>query len=157
MTLLSLVGKFQLPPPDRPRAIIVVAALETLLGAIAVVDGTALIFVRSMLPLAFLSGRFFTQRPIFSGLGLVLFAAISFLLAYGVWKGKGWIWVWSLILAALGVFSSIVLLFIRPRAGQLVSLIADLLILYCLIQPRVQCYFGRGAVSLVGTTIKAIH
>lgn len=151
------MGKFQLPPTDRPRAIIVLAALEALLGAIAVVDGTALVFIHSMLPLVLLSGRFVAQRPIFSGLGLVLFAAISFLLAYGVWKGRGWAWVWSLILAALGVFSSIILLFIRPRAGQLVSLIADLLILYCFIQPRVQRYFGRGAVPLVGTTIKAIH
>jgi len=99
--------------------------------------------VRFVLPAMFPHVRFFGRSLVF-GLALLLLALIDFILAYGLWKGKSWAWITALAFAVLGIVLAILSLSTAPRIGEFVSLILNLLILYFLIQPRVQTYFGRG-------------
>ena len=82
-----------------------------------------------------------------AGTVLLVLAIVDFILAYGLWNGKSWAWVTALIFAFLGIVFSGFMLFIRPALGQMASLVVDLLILYYLLQPKVQRHFGRGNVS----------
>ena len=141
-----------MPPTARPFGVTLLAALQILLGILELLGGAALAIVTFVLPDMFPHVRFFASRSMFSGLGLVAFALVDFILAYGLWKGKGWAWVGSLIFAVIGLVFSALSLFMRPRLGEGVSLILDLVILYYLMQPRVQSYFGKGKVSGVAST-----
>jgi len=96
-----------------------------------------------ILPEIFPHVRYFAVRPSVTGIGLLGFALIDFILAYGLWSGRGWAWIVSLAFAVLGIIFSVVSLFVRPRIGEFVSLIIDLVIVYYLMQPRVQAYFRR--------------
>jgi uncharacterized membrane protein (DUF2068 family) len=125
--------------------------LQILLGILELLGGVALAVATFVLPEIFPHVRFFASRSIFSGLGLVTFALVDFILAYGLWKGKGWAWVGSLIFAVIGLVFSALSLFMRARVGEGVSLILDLIILYYLMQPRVQSYFGKGRASGAST------
>ena len=136
-----------MPPTPRPFGVTLAAVLQILLGILELVGGVVVAFVIFVLPDMFPHVRFFLPRSMFSGLGLVAFALIDFILAYGMWKGKGWAWVASLIFAVIGLVFSALSLFMRPRLGEGISLILNVVIMYCLMQPRVQSYFGRGKTS----------
>lgn len=133
------------PPVVRPSKVTILGILQILLGILVLLGGIALSFAGFALPEMLPQVRFFATRSMLSGLGLVGLALIDFILAYGLWNGKGWAWIASLIFAVLGIGFSTFSLFIRPRIGEFVALVIDLVISYYLMQPHVQRYFGKGA------------
>ncbi len=133
-----------MPSTARPVGVTVLVILQALLGVLALLGGLALFFTGLVLPEIFPYRRFFGPASIISGLALIILALIDFVLAFGLWSGKRWAWVTTLIFAVLSIASAVFMLFIRPRVSELVSLILDLVVLYYLMQPRVQGYFGRG-------------
>ena len=90
----------------------------------------------------------FPAFGVFNGLAAIIFALVDFILAYAVWSGRKWAWAFSLIFSLLGIVASVFVLFVRPRTGEFVLFIIDLVILYSLMQPGVQRYFGKGSTSL---------
>jgi len=76
---------------------------------------------------------------------LVVLSATSFCLAFGLWTGKAWAWVGGITLAVIGIIFSVFTLFVRPTIGEGVYLIVNTVMIYFLIQPRVQRHFGRGS------------
>ena len=132
----------------RPLGITLLAVLQILLGALELLGAVAVAFVSFVVPEMFPHVRFFAPRSAFAGLGLVALAFVEFILAYGLWKGKGWAWIGSLILAVVGLVFSALTLFMRPRVGEVIALVLNLLIMYYLITPRVQSYFGKGKHSI---------
>ena len=78
----------------------------------------------------------------------ILIASIDFVLAYGVWRGMRLAWYSSLGFSSLGIIAAVFALFLRPRTGELVSLVVDLVIAYLLIQPGVQRYFAISSAQL---------
>ena len=78
---------------------------------------------------------------------LFVLAAVEFVLAYGLEKGLSWAWKVSLVFAIVGIAFFIFSIFLRPGFGEIGSLITDLLVLYYLMQPRVQAYFEQGATT----------
>ena len=136
----------------RPFDITVLAVLQIILGILELLGAFALAFVSFVLPDMFPHVRFFAPRSMFSGLGLVVFAFVEFILAYGLWKGKGWAWIGSLIFAVIGLVFSTLTLFMRPRVGEVIALVLNLVIIYYLMQPRVQNYFGKGKLSAAVST-----
>lgn len=109
--------------------------------------------------LVLLAGLITHTRPfpafgIFNGLATIVFALIDFILAYAVWSSRKWSWAASLIFSLLGIIASVFGLFIRPRTGEFVLLIIDLVIVYSLMQPGVQRYFGKGPTLLASTDIE---
>ena len=84
-------------------------------------------------------------RGIFPVIGAVLIvvALLDAVLAYGLWTGRGWAWILSLILAALGILFSLVSLVFRGGVGGFLTLIIDLIIVYYLTRPNVKAFFGE--------------
>jgi hypothetical protein len=74
---------------------------------------------------------------------LIILATVSFCLAFGLWVGRTWAWIGGVGLAAFGIIFSAFTLFIRPTVGEAIFLIANTIMIYFLIQPRVQRHFGH--------------
>jgi len=140
----------------RPTSVTVLVALQILVGVLALLSGAAALFVRILLPEAFPQIRPFHATLFVAGVVFVVFAVLDFVVAYGLWTGKKWGWVLSLVLSILGVISAVFSLFLRPRVGQFLALLIDLAIILYLMQPRVQAYFGRRPVRIEGTESGAV-
>jgi Predicted membrane protein (DUF2127) len=141
-----------LPHTARPFGIKLLVVLQIILGILELLGAVALAFVSLVLLEMFPHVRFFAPRSPFSGLGLVVLAFLQFVLAYGLWKGKGWAWIGSLIFAVIGLVFSALTLFMRPRLGEVIALVLNLVIMFYLMQPRVQSYFGKGKLSVAAST-----
>lgn len=141
-----------MPHTTRPFGITLLAVLQIILGILELLGAFVVAFVSFVLPEAFPHVRFFAPRTPFSGLGLVVFAFVEFILAYGLWKGKGWAWIGSLILAVISLVFSALTLFMRPRVGEVIALVLNLVIIYYLMQPRVQSYLGKDKLSVAAST-----
>ena len=117
-----------MPTPGRPFTVKLLVVLDVLLGALA------------LLPLLFPEIRAFPRFGTINNLGTIVFTSICFILACGLWTQRRWAWVSSIIFSILGTAVLIFILFVRPRVGEFVSLVMDLVILYLLMQPEVQRY-----------------
>jgi len=118
---------------DRPSGIIVLVILEILLGVLLLLGAV---------------GRYerASAHGEVAGMFMIILAALSFCFAFGLWIGKTWAWIGSIGLAVLGIILSVFILFIRPTLGEGVYLIANTVMIYFLIQPRVQRHFGHNRV-----------
>jgi len=122
------------------------SVLHIILGVLLVFGGAALLAVGLVLPEMFPHVRLlFAVRSVTIGIILVAFALIDFILAYGLWTGRRWAWIASLAFAVLGIVLTVLSLFVRPGFGEILALILYLLVIYYLMQPRVQIFFGRGS------------
>jgi hypothetical protein len=67
-----------------------------------------------------------------------------FVLAWGLWAGKGWAWIITVIIAIISIIFN---LFgaITGHVEQVISLIIAAVMLYYLFRPNVKEYFGRGS------------
>jgi uncharacterized membrane protein (DUF2068 family) len=73
----------------------------------------------------------------------IVVGVVALLDSFGLWRGMGWAWWMSVILAALGILSSVLIVPIG-----LVSLAIELIILYYLMRPSVRNYFKAEAAEL---------
>jgi uncharacterized membrane protein (DUF2068 family) len=121
--------------------------LEILLGILFVSGVFVLTVLGFSLPEVVPHVRFFPVRLFTITIVLLVLTGVEFVLAYAIWNGKGWAWIVSLAFAVLGVIFFTFSLFLRPSFGEIAALIIDLLLLYYLMQPRVQSYFGKGATA----------
>jgi hypothetical protein len=136
-----------LPIRVRPNGVIILSVLEVLLGILFLLGVFGLTVVGIGLQEVVPHVRLFPVRLFVVVIVLLGLAAVEFVLAFGAWNGMGWAWWGSLLFAVLGIVFFVMSLFLRPSLGAIVSLIVDLLVLYCLMQPRVQAYFGKGALA----------
>lgn len=132
---------------ERPSGVTLLVVLQVLLGVLFLLGVFALTVVGFGLQEVVPHVRFFPIRMFVVVIVLFVLAAIEFVLAYGLWNGMGWAWGASLIFAVLGIVFFVFSLFLRPGFGEIASLIIDLLVLYYLMQPRVQAYFGKGTAT----------
>jgi len=114
---------------------------------LTLLSGITVIFARRVLPAAFPQIRPLSAISFTVGIVYVTFAVLDFVVAYGLWVGRKWAWVISIILSIFGIITSVFTLFLRPRAGEVLALVIDLVIMFYLIQPRVQAYFGRRTIA----------
>ena len=127
----------------RSLSVTVLVVLQTLVGVLALVSGIAAVFVRMRMPEAFPQIRPLRMALFTTGVAFIIFAVLDFAIAYGLWVGRRWAWGLSLLFSVFGVIFAVFSLFLRPRIGQLFALVIDIVILFYLMQPRVQVYFGR--------------
>jgi len=76
------------------------------------------------------------------GVVIVIVGLLYLGLAWGLWTGKGWAWIVSLILAVLGIIFSIVSL-VAGGVIALLVLVLDAVIVYYLYRPNVRSFFGE--------------
>ena len=80
------------------------------------------------------------------GFIIIIIAVLDLGLAYGLWIGKSWAWIVSLVLAVLRIIGALIIL-VRGAFGPVVTLILDLVIVYYLTRPNVKAFFGEGMKS----------
>jgi hypothetical protein len=92
-------------------------------------------------------------QSLFGGLGiafgavLVALAIVSFIVAYGLLKGRRWAWTVTLILSIISIVLNAITVAASAGAnvGGIISIIISGIIIYYLYRPHVKAYFGRGS------------
>ncbi|MGD0689075.1 MAG: DUF998 domain-containing protein [Candidatus Bathyarchaeia archaeon] len=136
-------------PPERgtqrPTGVAVLSILMFLGGAVDI--GTAALFLflgavtlpmLAFLPSLQLAGTFLLLLSIIP----LIFAIISFVLGFGLWKGRRWAWTWTLISSIIGLIVSAAGLII---GFGLVGIVIYAVFIFYLTRGRVKSYFGKGA------------
>jgi len=134
---------------EKPFGVTILAILEVLSGLFELGVGALLLIAAGFIggmaaempevpELPGLAGLI-TGIIAFIGIVFVILGLIAFLIAYGLWTGKGWAWTLCLILSIIGIILSILSL-----PGGVIGLIIDILILYYLTRPHVKAFFGKG-------------
>lgn len=137
---------------ERPVGVTALAALEAILGLLVLLGGLTIVIEGFILSDMFPRVRWFPTRMIGGGIALLVFAVIDFVLAVGLWVGKRWAWVAGLVCAVLGIMLGVFSLFVRPGIGEVIALVLDLVIIYYLMQPKVQAYFPKGQRAAAAST-----
>jgi hypothetical protein len=91
--------------------------------------------------LQFLLGGF----GIVFGAVLVALAIVSFVVAYGLLKGRRWAWTITIILSIISIVWNAITIATAANFGGIVSIIISGIIIYYLYRPHVKAYFGRGS------------
>lgn len=106
---------------SRPLGITIITILMVIIGISILVNGI-------ILPYTF---------PVH-----IVLAIAWFVLAWGLWTGRGWAWIITLILAIISAIFNIISI-ISMNFGSIFSLIVNIIIIYYLYRPNVRAYFGR--------------
>ena len=83
-----------------------------------------------------------------AGIGVVLIAlgVAYFVMAYGLWKGKGWAWTITVILSFIGIALGIVSI-VTGNIGAIFHLIINAIVVYYLYRPHVKVFFGKATTT----------
>ena len=126
---------------SRPFGVTILAVLEALGGLAYLLGAAAMMALGAFAPMM--------EVPMFlsaiaGGFGVVLlvFAIISFVLAYGLFTGKAWAWFWSLVFAAIGIVIAIIEA-MGSLGSAILPIIIQLIIIYYLTRPHVKAFFGK--------------
>jgi len=71
---------------------------------------------------------------------LIVSSAFSFVLAYGIWKGRRWAWTWMFISCVINLIASVVGIVVGIGV---VGIVIYPIIIYYLTRPRIKSYFGK--------------
>ncbi len=108
----------------RPLGVTLVAILLIIIGVISLIGGLILLVVIvGIIPLA---------------LGIAYLV-----MAYGLWKGRSWARIITLILAGIGIVIGIVYIIQDNLGGGIVSIIINGIIIYYLNRPNVKAFFAK--------------
>lgn len=144
--------------PPRPIGITLLTLLQVVIGIVDILIGLLVILAYVVL------AAFVGQTLIASALLLLALLAFglgvfSFVLAYGLWTGKGWAWSLSVIGAtigiALGVLELIVVGFRVESLAYLVPIVLYIFMLIYLNTRAVKAFFGRTGGFAVGRAVVA--
>jgi Predicted membrane protein (DUF2127) len=160
-------------PRSRPTGVTIIAILTIIGGAFSLIFGTGLITLGAVLPT--LPPSVFNQSQIqgnltggqappippgtppmavqsfLGGLGiafgavLVAIGIVSFIVAYGLLKGRGWAWTVTIILSIISIVWNAITIATAANFGGIISIIIDAIIIYYLYRPHVKAYFGKAA------------
>ena len=127
----------------RPTGVTILAALEALGGLVWLLAGAGIMMVGALMPI-FGVGLAMVFGAIAGLMGLVflIFGIIAFVLAYGLFTGRGWAWLWSLIFAVIGIILALFEAMSSLGSGIL-PIIIYLVIIYYLTRPHVKAFFGK--------------
>lgn len=143
----------------RPLGVSIIAILNVISGIIMLIGGVGLAAVGSALPTMTtvnpnaggqmaLVGLLGGGAAAAAGAVLIVLGIVSFIVAWGLFKGKGWAWTVTIILSAISVIMGIVSL-VGGNFGAVVNIIIAGVVIYYLYRPHVKAYFGKSATSVV--------
>lgn len=137
-----------IPPmirPPRPLGIVILAVLQILSGIGDVFIAVLLLF--AFIFLGGVKGGVPADALLFLGILALILGAFSFVLAYGLWTGKGWAWGLSIIGAVIGLALGLLWLVVSGLTPQsltsLVPIILSAIILIYLNTSGVRAFFGK--------------
>jgi len=142
----------------RPTGVTVIAILNIISGIIMLIGGVGLAAIGSILPaMTTLDPNAAGQMAIAGLLGvggvavggiLIILGLISFIVAWGLLKGKSWAWSVTVILSIISIVIGIISL-VAGNFGSIVNIIIAGIIIYYLYRPHVKAFFGKSAKDLV--------
>jgi uncharacterized membrane protein (DUF2068 family) len=141
--------------PGRPVGVIVLTILQVLGGIGDIVLG-ALLILAYVVVSTFVGGGLIAAAVLLLSIVAFVIGILSFVLAYGLWAGKGWGWVLSIVAAIIGIVFGVLALVSSLASGgltlanvaDLVPIILYLIILVYLNTRNVRAFFGRaGGIS----------
>jgi hypothetical protein len=88
-----------------------------------------------------------------SGIGIALTALglAYFVMAYGLWKGKGWAWSITIVLSFIGIALGVVSI-ATGNVGAIFHVIINAVVLYYLYRTHVKMFFGKTTKQAAMTT-----
>ncbi|MEM2928510.1 MAG: hypothetical protein QXP60_06065 [Nitrososphaerota archaeon] len=131
---------------ERPLGVTILAILEAI-GGIIYLAGILLIglflgmmtgFMPEEIPEMGFFGGFLGMIALVGSIVLLILGLVSFLLAYGLWTGKGWAWTLTLIFSIIGILLGLVSLPVG-----IITILINVVILYYLTRPHVKAFFGK--------------
>lgn len=151
---------------SRPSGVTIIGILIIIAGVLSVLLGIGLVVIGPIIMNVSPNTNLGLQiEPQVLGVAFVLFGSISFALgvadlvmAYGLWKGKGWAWTISVVLLFIGIAIDVWWLVWSTSSGTFVNAGSNLLedivgsivgigisafIVYYLYRPHVKEYFGK--------------
>ena len=157
---------------SRPIGVTIIAILNIIGGAFSLIGGIGLITVGIILPLvppstfnqselqgnltagqapistpptdtSMFAQSLFGRLAIVFGAALIAIAIVSFIVAYGLLKGRGWAWTVTLILSIISIVWNAITI-ATGNIGGIISIIISAVIIYYLYRPHVKAYFGKG-------------
>ena len=133
--------------PVRPLGVVILTVLQVISGIGDVFIGILLLF-RS-LALGVPGGGLVADAFLLLGILAFALGTFSFVLAYGLWSGKGWAWSLSIIGATIGLVLGVLGLVVsglKPESiTDLIPIILSVLVLAYLYTSSVRAYFCRPA------------
>ncbi len=121
---------------SRPFGVTIIAILIIIAGVVSLLIGIGSVAIGPLIGLVFV---------VTGAISLALGVAYL-VMAFGLWKGKGWAWTISTIVLFIGIVIDMISL-PRRSAGDIVSSIVSIainaVILYYLFRPHVKAYFGK--------------
>jgi len=130
--------------PPRPIGVTILTVLEIIVGIIDILIGFLLlgvyVFALAFVGMGFSTAFAFLLIPL--AIASFLFGIISFVLAYGLWKGRPWAWLATMIISIIGLIVGVVVLIFGNLASILPIIFYGLIILY-LCTASVRAFFGR--------------
>lgn len=137
---------------NRPLGVTILAILEVLVGILMLMASLGMFGLSAIINDEELLSQLGTEVPqmlldlgpmvlLIIGVVFLVFAILTFVLAWGFLKGKKWAWWLGIILAALQIISGVVSIFTSGFSGIISTLIPVLILIY-LIQPSVKNWFG---------------
>lgn len=127
----------------RPLGVTIVSILQILTGIIGVVGGLALFLIGGLGALA--TPLLLILKLL--GVVLLVLGAASFIMAYGLWKGKRWAWLISLIFTVVWIVVETIGL-IRGSISNIISIALNSFMLFYLTRSHVKAFFNGGQVGL---------
>jgi len=134
---------------QRPTGILVISILMFLGGAGDIGIAGLLLYLRAVtiptlaiLPSLQLAGTFLLILSIIP----LIFAVMSFVLGFGLWKGSSWAWTWTLISSIIGLIVSAAGLIVGVGV---VGVVIYTVFIFYLTRGRVKFYFGKGRAPAV--------
>lgn len=132
----------------RPTGITILVVLEAVVSGLLILGGLALAILGPFLGMG-LSETMGTSMPglagfvvTFIGVVLLLIGSAGFVVAWGLWTGRGWAWTLAFVLAVLGIVIDV---FRLPMS--IVGILINGLIIWYLWQPHVKAFYRRGALQ----------
>jgi hypothetical protein len=113
---------------ERPFGVTIIAILAVLGGIGSILLG----FIVLIIPiLGIILGGIF-----------VIIGLSYFVVAYGLWNGRSWAWILTVLISALGIVVGLVSIIIGT-GGSILYIIVNAIIIYYLFKPDVKAYFGK--------------
>ncbi len=93
----------------------------------------------SRIPPSLIGGGFLVIGGILIAIGV-----FSFVVAYGLLKGKSWAWILTVVLSIISIVVAVISIVTTGSIPNIISIIISGIILYYLYRPHVKAYFGKG-------------
>jgi hypothetical protein len=147
----------QIAPKSRPRGVTIAATVNIIVGIAGLFFAFGFIVQDALLHPALVASEFELLRRNLSaeqgatpGFGIALGAAfiplaiVSFIVAFGLLKGRRWAWTAALVLSIISMaWYAFTVVIIPSNGGRTLGVIIGAVTIYYLYRPHVKAYLGK--------------